>query len=166
MTEENKICKHCNAIINENTQFCPQCGKAVISTIENNSGEGPDSVVLDIVSKKFNWGAFFLTWIWGLFNKSYLTLLMLPAQFLSWVIFPFGYLITFGLAIWFGIEGNKWAWQNKRFESIEQFHKYQKNFAIAGTIIAIVTWILIALLFLLIILVIGAAAISEKATNP
>ena len=42
--EENKICKHCNAIINANTQFCPQCGKTVISNIENNSGEGPDSV--------------------------------------------------------------------------------------------------------------------------
>ena len=27
--------------------------------------------------KRFNWGAFFGTWIWGLVNKSYITLLQL-----------------------------------------------------------------------------------------
>ena len=29
------------------------------------------------VTKQFNWGAFFGTWIWGLFNKSYKTLKLL-----------------------------------------------------------------------------------------
>ena len=37
---------------------------------------------------KFNWGAFLGTWIWGLFNKAPITLLMLPLCLtFSW--FPF-----------------------------------------------------------------------------
>ena len=42
----------------------------------NNSGAGPDSHVPDVVAKRFNWGVFFLTWIWGLGNKSFITFLL------------------------------------------------------------------------------------------
>ena len=36
------------------------------SSLTNNSGAGKDSPVLDIVAKRFNWGACLLSWIWGL----------------------------------------------------------------------------------------------------
>ena len=104
------------------------------STLANNSGDGPNSPVLDIVAKKFNWGAFCLSWIWGLWNNTHITLIMLLTYFLPWV----GTIVSIGLAIWFGIKGNTWAWQNKRWESIEQFHSVQKKWAIAGAICAFI----------------------------
>ena len=57
------------------------------SNLANNSGQGKDSPVLDIVSKKFNWGAFLLSWIWGLGNRTYITLLMFVGVVLN--IIPF-----------------------------------------------------------------------------
>lgn len=98
------------------------------SSLENNSGQGANSKVLDIVSKKFNWGAFLLTWIWGLGNRSFITLIVFPISFLSCIPFV-GWIIPFACNIWFGIKGNEWAWQNKRWESIEQFHSVQKKWA-------------------------------------
>ena len=81
-------------------------------SLENNSGAGPESPVLDIVSKRFCWGAFFLNWIWGLGNKTYITLLVFLVGLIPFV----GALAVFGCQIWFGIMGNRWAWQNKRWK--------------------------------------------------
>ena len=122
--------------------FTPQKGD-----LANNSGQGGDSPVLDIVSKRFNWGAFFLNWIWGLGNRSYITLLVFPAVILGLVPFV-GYIAQIGLLIWFGIKGNTWAWQNKQWRSVEHFHEVQKKWAIWG----IVTFIVMNILGVLIVL--------------
>ena len=103
------------------------------NNLVNNSGQGSDSPVLDIISNKFNWGAFFLHWIWGLGNRTYITLLVFPAAFIPFV----GMFAYFGLCIWFGIKGNTWAWQNKKWPSIEYFQSVQKKWAIAGITIAV-----------------------------
>ncbi len=67
---------------------------------------------------KFNWGAFIGTWIWGLFNKSYKTLWMIPLTFTLGAL-PFG--------IYCGLKGNKWAYGNfKDKENLELFHEKQK----------------------------------------
>ena len=81
---------------------------------------------------KFNWGAFFGTWIWGLFNKSYKTLLML-LLWLTPAAIPF--------AIICGIKGNEWAYKNKNYETPEELHKSQAKQAIIWTII----WPLVSL---------------------
>lgn len=69
---------------------------------------------------KFNWGACFGTWMWGLFNKTPLTLYMLPLLLTTgW--FPF--------MIICGIKGNEWAYENNKKYSgnIQKFHKSQSN---------------------------------------
>ena len=101
---------------------------------QNNSGMGPNSVVPDVISKRFNWGVCLLSWIWGLFHKSYITLLIILAAFVPFV----GVLVCIGLDVWFGIKGNEWAWQNKRWESVEHFHEVQKKWAVAGVIVFVV----------------------------
>ena len=112
----------------------------------NTSGGGPEAEVPDEVADHFNWGAFLLNWIWGLGNKSYITLLILLVSFI-----PFVNLIApFVFCIWFGFEGNKWAWRNKRFQSIEHFHSYQKKWVIAGLILPIVGLILSIFVFALV----------------
>lgn len=110
--------------------------KRQVNVAENNSGKGGDYPVLDIIKDKFNWGAFLLSWIWGIGNKTYITLIMLVAWLLGFIPFV-GALLVLGIHIWFGIKGNEWAWQNKRFPSIKAFHEYQKKWAIAGIIISI-----------------------------
>ena len=42
--------------------------------IINNSGQG-DVPVVRVVTDKFNWGAFFFTWIWGCYYKKWITLM-------------------------------------------------------------------------------------------
>jgi hypothetical protein len=80
---------------------------------ENTSGQGETAYVpREII--RWNWGAFFLNWIWGIRNKTYIAFFCaLPG-------------IGFAMMIVLGIKGNEWAWQNKRWESVEQFQLEQK----------------------------------------
>ena len=68
---------------------------------------------------KFNWGACFGTWLWGLFNKTPITLVMLPLLLTTgW--FPF--------MIICGLKGNEWAYKNnEKYDNVEEFHKSQSN---------------------------------------
>ncbi len=79
----------------------------------------------------FNWGAFFLTPLWGLFNNT-------PAACLSFVL-PFipyaGWFLTIIFSLFCGVKGNVWAWENKEWESIEQFHSVQRKWAAWGVCI-------------------------------
>ena len=79
--------------------------------------------------KEFNWGAFFGTWIWGLFNKSYKTLWML----LLWCT-PWGLLF----AIYCGIKGNEWAGKNRDWDNLEKFNKSQEKQSIIFIILNVV----------------------------
>ena len=91
---------------------------------------------------KFNWGAFLGTWLWGLFNKTPLTLLILPLLFTTgW--FPFMLIC--------GLKGNEWAYNKKKekYENIEAFHNSQQTQTIVFSIIApILTTFFAIVLFL------------------
>ncbi len=78
----------------------------------NITGEKPKSEVI-----KFNWGAFAGTWVWGLVNKTPVTLIMLPLLFTcGW--FPFMLIC--------GLKGNEWAYKNK-YDNVEILHKSQSD---------------------------------------
>ena len=120
-------------------------------TLDNNSGQGKNSPVLDIVSKRFNWGVFCFGWIWGLANKSYIPVFFIPLFILLGFIPLIGAIIALGITIWFGTQGNKWAWQNSRWQNIEHFHSVQKKWAIAGAILQLVIIPIIILIYTLFI---------------
>lgn len=82
----------------------------------NSSGHGPASVVPREI-RRWNWGAFLLNWIWGLGNRSYVALLVFVPLF--------GFVMMFIL----GAKGSTWAWQNRRWDSIEQFRASQRRWA-------------------------------------
>jgi len=88
--------------------------------------------------KGWNWGAFFLTWIWGIFNKVWIALLALVIGFIP-VINIIGVLV---MMIVLGLKGNEWAWKNRQFESVEQFKKVQKAWAMWGVILFVLGVIL------------------------
>jgi len=91
-------------------------------TFENTSGMGK-SATLPPELKGWNWGAFWLNWIWGIRNRTWIAFLVFIPYFnFVWVFF-------------LGAKGNKWAWQNQKWDSIEQYKKSQRRWAMWGLII-------------------------------
>ena len=90
--------------------------------MENTSGQGRRSVIPDEI-RGWNWGAFLLNWIWGLGNATYIALLM------------FVPLVNLVMPFVLGIKGNTWAWQNRKWQSVEAFKREQRTWS----------WIAIAL---------------------
>lgn len=80
----------------------------------------------------WSWGAFLLSWIWGIGNHVWIALLVLIP------IAPINLIV----AIYLGIKGNELAWRKKTWESPEQFIEVQKKWAKWGLIVLILVVIL------------------------
>ena len=92
---------------------------------KNLSGHGEFAEINEAILG-WNWGAFWLTWIWGIGNRSYIALLsFIPVLNL---IMPF----------YLGLNGNKLAWSNKYWYSVEDFKHTQKKWAKWGWLFAVV----------------------------
>ncbi len=115
------FCWSCGSPTGPNAEICLKCGVS-LSKSRNTSGLGAAAEVPAQV-KGWNWGAFLLTWIWGIGNSAYLAFLM--------------FVPLFNIVWWFvlGARGSEWAWKNKHWDSIESFKKTQKKWAIWGVII-------------------------------
>lgn len=74
----------------------------------------------------WNWGAFFFTWIWGIGNNVLIALLALV---------PGIHLI---MMIVLGVKGNEWAWQNKRWDSVDHFKRVQHRWAVVGVVLFVI----------------------------
>ena len=88
----------------------------------NNSGMGAQSVLPDEL-KGLNGGAFFLNWIWAIAHSTWIGLLCLVPYV--------GLIMSFVLLF----KGNEFAWQNRKWESIEQFKAVQRKWMMWGVII-------------------------------
>lgn len=114
--------------------------------VENTSGKGKLAIVPEDI-KKWNWGAFLLSWIWGLSNRTYISLLtFVPAV---------------GLAMPFilGAKGSEWAWRNKQWESVELFKRVQRKWSVAGVLVLVALPVLVALFA-------GGLLIFQDRTSP
>jgi hypothetical protein len=80
---------------------------------------------------RWNWGAFLLNWIWGVGNNVFVALLTL---------IPVVGLI---MPLVLGARGNRWAWRNGRWDSVEHFKRVQR----AWTKWAVIIWIGAIVLF-------------------
>lgn len=108
-------CEHCNSII---TPELVSYSKG--ETQQNNSGMTTSTIIPENV-KGWSWGAFVFSWLWGIPNRSFLTLFTLvPYVGLVWNFVC-------------GAKGKEWAWQNKKWNSIEEFNNVQKVWDIAGS---------------------------------
>lgn len=96
----------------QNPQFPPYAGD------ENTSGTlGPIPYSADI--QKWSWGGFGLSWIWLIaHNMVGWAVLLLVCSCIPGA--------ALGAAIYLGISGNRLAWQNRRFESVDHFKTVQK----------------------------------------
>ena len=95
------------------------------SAPENTSGMGARSEVPPEI-RGWNWGAFFLNWIWGIGNSTYIALLM------------FIPVVNIVMIFVLGMKGNEWAWRNRLWRDIDHFKATQRKWAIAGVLIVCV----------------------------
>lgn len=72
---------------------------------------------------RWNWGAFLLTWIWGLGNGVLVSLLVF-VPFFGILIMPFV----------LGAKGSVWAWRSRRWDSVAHFKRVQRLWAIWGAV--------------------------------
>lgn len=106
--------------------------------------------------RKWNWGAFLLTWIWGIGNKTYIAFLCLVP------------VLGLIMAVVLGVKGNEWAWQHGRWYSVDDFKQTQRKWSFVG-VLTIIGIILMALLLVILFEVglakIGAVDDSMKIIN-
>jgi len=89
------------------------------------SGRGKASAVPAEI-RGWNWGAFLLSWIWGIGNSTYIALLMF-VPFVN-LVMPFV----------LGAKGSEWAWKNRVWRDVEHFRKTQRKWAWAGLFVVVV----------------------------
>jgi len=133
------FCTECGQKNSDTATFCLSCGKpldktepvnqtpaggmqGVFNNTANNSGQGKMAALPPELTG-WNWGGFFFTWIWGIGNSTFIALLAL---------LPFVNLVMIFVI---GAKGNEWAWQNKRWNSVEHFKKVQNLWAIWGAVL-------------------------------
>ena len=92
-----------------------------VTAAENTSGQGKSAVVPQEV-RGWNWGAFLLTWIWGIGNRVWLA-------FLVFLPIP---LAAFAMSIVLGVKGSEWAWQSRKWDSVERFKRTQRTWMYWG----------------------------------
>ncbi|MHB8995980.1 MAG: hypothetical protein ACYC63_12110 [Armatimonadota bacterium] len=96
----------------------------------NTSGNPQAPVPPEVEAMGWSWGAFGLNWIWGIGNKTFIALLaLIPC-------------VNIFVAIWLGISGHKMAWQNRRFESFEQYKETMKAWNMWGLIAFLVSLVI------------------------
>lgn len=113
---------------------------------DNTSGQGSGAIVPEEV-KGWSWGGFFLTWLWGVFNGVWLSLL---ALIVPWPV----------MNVVLGVKGRELAWQSKHWDSVEQFRSTQKKWDIWGVIISLL--IIPAIIVILVLTVVVAINPAER----
>ena len=97
----------------------------------NNSGQPGAQLPAEL--QGVNFGAFFLNWIWAVAHNYWLGLLCLVPCV--------GTVMAFVLLF----KGNEFAWQNRRWDSIEQFREVQRKWMLWGIGITVAGCILYGL---------------------
>ncbi len=88
------------------------------NTSGTRDGEIPEGV------KRWNWAAFLMPAVWGLFSGVPYTVILFGAAFLP----PMIQLIVMVCAsVFLGARGNELAWRGKKWRSVEHFNAFQKQ---------------------------------------
>lgn len=84
---------------------------------------------------KWNWGAFSLSWLWGIFNGLYWPLIIIAFNFIPYI----GFIISLCICFLLGNRGNEIAWRIARRKgvSVDYFTDLQTKWNVAGVFVTI-----------------------------
>ena len=119
----------------------------------------PVAPVADPFLKKWNWGAFLLSWIWALGHGQVLVGILILVVGILPVI---GTLVDIGLVIYLGIKGNELAWNSGRFASIEQLKETERVWTKWAVILLIIGLVLFVLSMIIGVIVLISSISSQS----
>lgn len=166
-------CPKCGFYLSPEATQCPSCGMRfndygsgdASNEIPQSNGYPSQGPKADNQSKdtpklnSFSWGGFLLSWLWGIFNGVYSSLLSLAGsiivtlglillfatdpgmlkEILLWCMVGGGALMKIGTHIVLGVSGKEFAWKSKKHLGVERFEKKQMGWNIAAIIIFILS---------------------------
>ena len=91
---------------------------------QNTSGKANGEIPPSI--KRWNWAAFLMPAVWGLFSGVPFTALLFAAAFLPSTA---QLLIMISASLFLGFKGNELAWRGKKWQSVEHFNSFQRQWA-------------------------------------
>jgi len=91
---------------------------------QNTSGKTNGKIPPSI--KRWNWAAFLMPAVWGLFSGVPFTALLFAAAFLPSTA---QLLIMISASLFLGFKGNELAWRGKKWQSVEHFNSFQRQWA-------------------------------------
>lgn len=86
---------------------------------------------IDKEIEKWNWGAFFCSWIWAAFHNTYWPAFIILVAFVPYV----GQVCVLALSVYLGLNGSRLAWRTGKYKDFQSFKNAQKNWAIGGLIL-------------------------------
>ncbi len=89
---------------------------------ENTSGTRSGEVPAEV--KKWNWAAFLMPHVWGLFSGVPYAAVLFGAGFLP---LPAQIIVMISASLYLGARGNELAWKGKKWRSVEHFNAFQKR---------------------------------------
>jgi len=112
--------------------------------------------------KKWNWGAFLLSWIWSFgHGLTMWGILALAAAFVPIV----GGLVSFGIAIYLGLKGNELAWQTGRFASLDAMKQTEQKWTKWAIILFVAVMVLVVLGVVAALVLGGLSATSSSSVQ-
>lgn len=92
------------------------------SSVENTSGTRDAEIPPEI--KKWNWAAFLMPAVWGLFSGVPYTAILFGAALLPPMV---QLIVMVVVSVFLGAKGNELAWRGKKWRSVEHFKAFQKQ---------------------------------------
>lgn len=90
----------------------------------NTSGQGKLHPLPEGVAA-WSWGAFLLSWVWAIGNRTWWGLLgLIPG-------------VGLVVRVLLGMHGRRWAWQNRRWGSVAHFQRVQRRWSVAGGLLVL-----------------------------
>ena len=122
-----------------NTNLYGQDGRQTVRVAENYGQANEYSQAeIDKALGKWNWGAFFCTWLWGVCHKMYWPLLIIIVGAIPYV----GQVCSIVLCVYLGMKGSRIAWDSGRYKDFDAYKRAQHRWAIGGVI-----WFLLSLAY-------------------
>ena len=82
-------------------------------------------------TRRWNWGAFFCSWIWAVCHRTYWPLFILLCGLVPYV----GQVCDLVLRVYLGMNGSRIAWNCGKYRDFDHFRRAQRVWTVVGLIV-------------------------------